>query len=473
MKSFAQRLKDLFFPPLREFSFRAHSNVFLDYIRERVITVLLRLCVLFGSISVFVGSVALWQEQNWEGIILGNLSFLGVLFLALRRQIHYKIRGAVLIILAYLFVFFSLANELNEFSYVPLFAFVVMTTLLTGRWGGVVAILISLGTLLWVNWRLTVGDVTLSQFMPGFNAPFSVIFTVYTDWIFYAGIFLFTFWMYFDGFNLAWERENRAMRLLYEERDRLAEAIAREQALLAQLSQSHQQEIELSRLKSQIITTVSHEFRTPLTVINSSVELLTTYHDKFDAKKREAIQQRIDESIYYLTGLLQDTSLVNKAYTQGFQANPISMPLNSMAQRLKKDLLQEVHDPPNVVFQYDREDDTAVCLDYDFTYRVVFIFLSNALKYSPSSEPIYIKLALAKQLTISVSDAGIGLAPEEAQQIWELFYRGSNTLNQGGLGLGLYLAKRMAQAMDGSVTAVSPGLDQGSTFSLHIPYRTC
>jgi signal transduction histidine kinase len=356
---------------------------------------------------------------------------------------------------------------------VPLFAFVVMTTLLIGRWGGLVAIFVSLGTILWVNWRLTRGDLILTQFMSAFSAPFSAVLTVYTDWIFYAGIFLFTFWMYFDGFNLAWERENRAMRLLYEERDRLAEAIAREHDLLEQLSQAHQKEIELSRLKSQIITTVSHEFRTPLTVINNSVELLTNYHHKFDVKKREAIQQRIDESVYYLTGLLQDTSLVNKAYTQGFQAHPISMPLNGMAQRLKKDLLQEANDPPNVIVQYDKEDDTAVCLDYDFTYRVVFSFLSNALKYSPPSESIVMSLKLADQLTISVSDAGIGIDPEEAHQIWELFYRGRNTFNQGGLGLGLYLAKRMAQAMDGSVTAVSPGLDQGSTFTLQIPHQPC
>lgn len=473
MKSFARRLKDLFFPPLQEFSFQTHSNVFLDYIRERVITGLLRLCVLFGSISVLVGTVALWQEQKWWGIILGNLSFVGVLFLAIKRQIPYKIRGAVLVALAYLFVLFSLSQEVNEFSYVPLFAFVVMTTLLTGRWGGLVAFIVSLGTLFWVNWRITAGDVFFTQFMPSLTAPFSVILTVYTDWTFYAGIFLFTFWIYFDGFNLAWKRENRAMQLLYEERDRLAEAIAREHDLLEQLSQTHQQEIELSRLKSHIITTVSHEFRTPLTVINNSVELLTTYYDKFDTKKREAIQQRIDESVYYLTGLLQDASLVNKAYTQGFQANPVTMPLKGLGQRLKKDLLQGTNDPPNIVFQYDQDDETAVCLDYDFAFQIIFSFLSNALKYSPPAESIVITLALAEQLTISVSDAGIGIAPDEAQQIWELFYRGHNTLNQRGLGLGLYLAKRMAHAMDGMVTAVSPGLNQGSTFSLHIPQRPC
>ncbi len=473
MKFFIKPLKVLLFPPLQEFSLKTDSAVFLDFIRERVVTALLRLCVLFGSISVLVGTIAAWQKQNWWAIVLGNLAFAGVLFLTLRRRIHYKVRGAFLIIFAYLYVFFSLSTELNEFSYVPLFTFVVMTTLLTGRWGGVIAIFVSLGTLLWVNWRLTTGNIFLTQGMSSFSAPFSVVLTNYTDWIFYAGIFLFTFWIYFDGFNLAWKRENRAMRLLYEERDRLAEAIAREHDLLQQLNQTHQQEIELSRLKSQIITTVAHEFRTPLTVINNSVELLTNYYDKFDTDKRAAIQQRIDESIYYLTGLLEDTSMVNKAYTQDFQPNMISMPLNGVGQRMKKDLLQETNDPSNVVFQYDREDETAVCLDYDFAYGIVSCFLSNALKYSPPTESILITLELKEQLSIAVTDSGIGIAPEDTQQIWEMFFRGDNTQERRGLGFGLYLARRLAQAMNGTVTAVSSGLDQGSTFTLHIPRQPC
>ncbi len=473
MKFFMKYLKNLLFPPLMEFSLKIDSAAFLDYIRERVVTALLRLCVLFGSISVLVGTVAAWQKQDWWTIVLGNLAFAGVLFLTIRRQIHYKVRGTFLIIIASLYVFFSLSTELNEFSYIPLFTFIVMTTLLTGRWGGVIALLVSLGTLLWGNWQVTTGAIALTQAMPSFSAPFSTIFTVYTDWVFYAGIFLFTFWIYFDGFNLAWERENRAMQLLYEERDRLAEAMAREHDLLEQLNQAHEQEIELSRLKSQIITTVSHEFRTPLTVIKNSVELLTKYPDRFNEQKIESIQQRIDESVYYLTGLLQDTLLVNKAYTQGFQANPVALPSNGVGQRLEEDLLQAANNPPNVVVQYDKEDDTAVCLDYDFTYQIVFSFLSNALKYSPPTEPIFIKMELADQLTISVSDAGIGIDPDETQQIWELFYRGRNTPVQRGLGLGLYLARRMAQAMDGSVTAVSPGLNQGSTFTLKIPLKPC
>lgn len=177
LKSVAQHLKALLFPPLQEFSFQTNSDAFLDYLRERVITALLRLCVLFGSISVLVGCIAAWQKQDWRAIILGNLAFAGVLFLTLRRGIHYKVRGTFLIIFAYLYVFFSLSTELNEFSYVPLFAFVVMTTLLTGRWGGVIAIFVSLGTLLWVNWRLNSSQATTTNLTPTKRQRFSSALT--------------------------------------------------------------------------------------------------------------------------------------------------------------------------------------------------------------------------------------------------------------------------------------------------------
>lgn len=471
MKPLKTIVTDYLLPPHEEFSLRQNSDNFLDYIRERGITVLLRLCVLLGAFAVFVGSVAAWQQQNWAALILGTLAYVGVLALAINRQIHYKVRSLVLIIFAYTYIVFSLFNELNEFSFVPLFAFVVMTALLTGRRGGMIAFLLSLATIFWVNWRITMGQITLTQYESSLFAPFSTVLATYTDWIFYGGLFLFTIWIYFDGFTIIWKRENEAMRLLAKERDRLETAVTREQALLEQLTQAHQREIELSRMKSQIITTVSHEFRTPLTVINNSVELLTNYYDKFDAEKRAAIQERINDSVYYLTGLLQDASLVNKAYSQGFQANMVSLPLNGLGQRLNKDLLQESNDPPNVIVQYDANDETAVCLDYDFTFRAIFSFLSNALKYSPPSEPILIKIQLDEQLSIAVTDTGIGIAPDELQQIWELFYRGSNATSKHGLGFGLYLTKRLAQAMDGSVTAVSSGLNQGSTFSIHIPQK--
>lgn len=473
MQEILLQLKNLLFPPLHEFSLQANTDNVLDHIRERVVTVLLRLCVIFGFLSVSVGTVSLWLKNDWTGILIGNISFVCIIFLAANRKIHHRLRSAFFVIVAFGFLFLNLAKSLNEFSFVPLFSFVVMTTLLMGRRGGVFAFFVSIFTLFFINWRVTTGNLTFAVAMARFSDPFFNVLSLYTDWVFFVGIFFFTIWVYFDGFHIAWEREQRATSLLAAERDRLAVAFAREQALLEELGQAHQREIELSRLKSQIITTVSHEFRTPLTVINNSVELLTRYGDNFSMAKREEIQKRIETSIYSLTELLQDASLVNKAYAQGLTANVETMAFNGVGQRLKKDLLQATSEPKNVVFHFDRRDDTAVCLDYDFLYQAVFSFLTNALKYSPPDDTICITLEQQGGLVVSVHDHGVGIAPEDEKRIWDPFYRGGNVAEKQGLGLGLYLAKRLIQAMDGTVTAVSPGLNQGSTFTVQIPPRLC
>ena len=462
-------LKKLFLISQLEFSLQTDSAQILKAIRERIVTVLLRICALLGFISVSVGTISSWQQQNWVGILIGNLSLAGVIYLAIRRQIDYRIRSIALIIIAYLFLFFSLLQGITELTFAVLFAFVVMTTLLLGQKGGIIAFILSFATLLFANWGVTIGFIQLSPEMVSFSEPLSIIMVVYTDWLFFVGIFLFSIWTYFDGFRIAWERELEATSLLAAERDRLKRVVAREQALLEELSQAHQREIELSRMKSQIITTVSHEFRTPLTVISNSVELLTRYGHSFDAAKRQAIHKRIDDSIYYLTDLLQDASSVNRAYAEGFQANFVSLPFGGISQRLRKELLHDCNDPANVLFRYDGELETAVHLDYDFVHRIALIFLSNALKYSPEGSPIEVALALNGQFTISICDSGIGIPPDEIQDIWELFHRSQNVGQKRGMGLGLYLAKRLAQAMNGTVTAVSPGVHQGSTFTLSIP----
>ncbi|MBK8900349.1 MAG: hypothetical protein IPM53_04135 [Anaerolineaceae bacterium] len=468
-----QRSLNLLFPPLKEITLPSNSENILDHIRDRVVTRVLRLCVLLGFGAVLVGSVAAWEQQDWHTLILGNLAYLVVLFITINQRLPHKARSVALIVVAFLFLFGQMFNQLTEFTLVTLFAFVVMTTLLLGPRGGQLAFVLSLATMLLMNWRFSTGQAQFSISMAPFNEPLPTILVLYTDWAFFVGLFLFSIWLYFDGFMIAWSREKKATALLAEERDRLAMAFAREQALLEQLTQAHQREIELSRMKSQIITTVSHEFRTPLTVVNNSVELLTNYGDRFDEAKRQEIQQRINESVYFLTELLEDASLVNKAHVQGFVAEMALLPLNGLARRLKKELLQETNDPPNVVFVYDREDETAVCLDYDLLCRATFNLLHNALKYSPPEAKITVEITRTDALRVSVTDAGIGIDPNDAQHIWELFYRGRNTLEKRGMGLGLYLVKQLIQAMDGTVTAVSPGLNQGSTFTIQIPPKPC
>ena len=214
MARMQQALRKLFLISELEFSLQTDTAHILRAIRERIVTVLLRLCAILGVVSVGVGSWAMWQNQNWVGILLGNLALASVLFLALRRKTDYRIRAILLVAIAYFYLFFSLLQEINEFSFSVLFAFVVMTTLLLGQKGGAAAFVLSLLTIFFVNWGISNGLLQFTSRLANLSEPLPTILVVYTDWLFYAGIFFFTIWTYFDGFRIAWERELEATTLL-------------------------------------------------------------------------------------------------------------------------------------------------------------------------------------------------------------------------------------------------------------------
>ena len=148
------------------------------------------------------------------------------------------------------------------------------------------------------------------------------------------------------------ETAEREARQLQEENERLETRVAeRTQALEESLTREHElterlkkvlaKEAELSRLKSQIITTVSHEFRSPLTVIQTSTELLIKHFQRYSPEKRQQIYQRIHDSIFYLTDLLQDMSLVDTSNRDVLRAKLTSMPFNTLCQDLSTVLMDE------------------------------------------------------------------------------------------------------------------------------------
>ena len=96
--------------------------------------------------------------------------------------------------------------------------------------------------------------------------------------------------------------------------------------------------------------------------------------------------------------------------------------------------------------------------------------LSNALKYSPPESPVHVALSIDEQWIVArVIDQGIGILSSELDSIFELMRRGSNIETRRGLGMGLYIAQSIANALGGSLSAESAGPNQGATFTLKIP----
>lgn len=461
-------VQQVFFPPFAVFPADSALSDVLDQIRERVITTLLRLCVLFGAPAVLVGNVRVLQGGSSAGVLFGDIAYVAIIILAWQRHIHFQVRAIVLVVLAYAYIFFTLLDQLDEFIFAILFAFVVMTTLLLRNWGGLIAVLLSLATILWVNLRLAVGGIPFALTLAPSADSLSAVIVPYVDWIFYVGIFLFTMWVYFAGFREAWARERKAISQLEAERDRLAEAFAREQVLMAELERAYQRETELSQLKSKIISTVSHEFRTPLTIIENSTGLLTDYADRLPIDRREKHRQIVRDTVFYLTDLLQDVALVEQQ-SQGIKLDFSRLAFADLCRRLARDIVQSINQPANLTFQFDAEEARPVDVDYVHFRQVLLNLVSNALKYSPPDKTATVTFRYEMELVIVVADQGKGIPADDLPHIWEMFYRGHNVETQRGLGLGLHIARQLLTAMGGTIAVRSAGEDQGATFTVRLP----
>ncbi|MAT97427.1 MAG: hypothetical protein CL608_09820 [Anaerolineaceae bacterium] len=250
----------------------------------------------------------------------------------------------------------------------------------------------------------------------------------------------------------------------------LEQSLARERHLAEQLTQALEAETQLGQLRSRIITIVSHEFRTPLSVIYSSTQLLRDYHDKLPQVRRDAAHQRVEEAVFYLNDLLKDVTLVDQAQRERLKPTFQTFAFNDLCQKLMDIIMREFNQPQRVTFNYADSVETPVQTDLVLLEQIVRNLVSNGLKYSEKTLPIQVDLWLEEtQFVLAVQDQGIGVPLHEQAKIFELFYRASNVDERRGLGLGLFIVQAISKMMQGRVVLVSSGTGQGATFQVYLP----
>lgn len=274
------------------------------------------------------------------------------------------------------------------------------------------------------------------------------------------------------------QQETAAYRLQNEELEEavlartseLEESLAREQHLAGKLSQALALETELGELQSRIITVVTHEFRTPLSIINSSSELLQQYYDRLPPDRRDAAHVRIREAVFYLNDLLKDVTLVEQTQRERLRPSYQTLPFNRLSQQLAERILRDVNRPNRVNFHYLTSLQTAVQTDLDLLQQIGTNLVSNALKYSPEDKQVEVRLWHDEhQLVLEVQDQGIGIPPQEQARVFELFYRASNVDERRGLGLGLFIVQAINDMLQGEIKVLSQGIDRGTTFQVYLP----
>ena len=234
------------------------------------------------------------------------------------------------------------------------------------------------------------------------------------------------------------------------------------------------------REQAEFISTASHEMRTPVASIEGYLGLaLNPATAHIDEKARDFIT-KAHESAQHLGRLFQDLLDISKVEDGRMKNNPKIINVNEFLKDIFEGLEAKANEKQlNYIFMPDIIDEGKekslqpifyANIDPDHFREVVSNLIENAIKYTPSGEVIVNITGDDKQISVSVKDSGIGIPAEDIPHLFQKFYRvdNSDTREIGGTGLGLYLSRRLAEAMSGNLRVESK-YKEGSTFYLEIP----
>ena len=228
---------------------------------------------------------------------------------------------------------------------------------------------------------------------------------------------------------------------------------------------------ELAELKSRFVSMASHEFRTPLTTILSSSELLRLYGERLPAVEKVEIMGSIDTAVRRMTSLLDDVLVIGRMEGGTLEFAPTRFRLRTYCEALLDEVQQseirQGRDGRTVKLRMS--GDPEVHLDGRLLHHILANLLSNAIKYSPVGAVIEIEVGVQPEaVKFRVCDCGIGIPDEDLQHLFEAFRRGRNVGNIGGTGLGLVVVKNYVD-MHGGRVEVSSTVGKGSCFTVILP----
>ncbi|MBD2518794.1 PAS domain S-box protein [Nostoc sp. FACHB-973] len=237
------------------------------------------------------------------------------------------------------------------------------------------------------------------------------------------------------------------------------------------MRQALTREKQLSELKSRLLTTTSHEFRTPLAAIHSSAELLEHYRHRWSDERQNTHLRRIQKSVMHMTQLLNDVLVLSQDEISKLGFNPRPLNLEEFCQYLLKELEEGDSSQHAIAFSWESQS-TKAKFDAHLLRQILNNLFSNSLKYSPIGSTVKFSVSTTSDGAIfQIQDFGIGIPAADMEHIFELFHRASNTGNIPGLGLGLSIVKKAVDLHGGEIT-VKSAIDVGTTFTVIVPFSS-
>ncbi len=249
----------------------------------------------------------------------------------------------------------------------------------------------------------------------------------------------------------------------------LEEALHELEKSREELKDALEKEKELNELKTRFVSMASHEFRTPLATILSSLSLARKYGENGDNDNQLRHINRIKSSVSHMTDILNDMLSLSKLEEGRIMVVPETIQLSDFISEIVQELQSVAK--KNQTIQYFHNGLLEVFLDIKILKNILLNLISNAIKFSLDDKPIEVYSSVNKdEIVLKVIDHGIGIPEEDQEHLFERFYRAVNATNIQGTGLGLNIVAKYVELLNGTIIFESK-LNVGTTFVIKLPNK--
>lgn len=265
--------------------------------------------------------------------------------------------------------------------------------------------------------------------------------------------------------TIALQQLNKELEQKVQERTMmLKETLSELEKSKEELKEALSAEKELGELKSRFVAMASHEFRTPLSTILSSLSLIGKYTTTEDQDKRDKHILRSKEAIYNMRAILEDFLSLSKLEEGRIEAHFSEFDIQACIKSTVEEMQGLLKPGQQIIHHHHQEQ--MVRLDPSLLKNILINLLSNAVKFSPANSSITVCSAVdAEGIRVSVKDEGMGISADDLQHLSERFFRARNAQNIQGTGLGLHIVSRYLELMKGRIECYSE-LGNGTVFTV-------
>src|SRR4030095_13948693 len=235
-----------------------------------------------------------------------------------------------------------------------------------------------------------------------------------------------------------------------------------------QLLRALARERELGELKSNFVSLVSHEFRTPLEVILSSAEILERYHERLASDQRGKQLRAIQKSVRRMSEMMNEVLLLGRFEAGRVEFSPAAIDLAGVLRRTRDEIVAAMG-PETTIEVVADGDLSGASADESLLGHIFTNLLSNAVKYSaPGSTVRFAVQRDGDDAVFEVAGHGCGIPEADQRRLFQSFHRGSNVAHRSGTGLGLVIVKRCVDRHGGALVVRSRD-GGGATFIVRLP----